>query len=114
MPKAQQPPRKRRARPYKAVDWTTSRAKARFPFSLFRNVKLFYIVGALIMIGSVAPIATLSRGSNNNSNNDFVTPEATAQATADATPEGTPSPEATASSRYSGPPAMTTDAYKPY
>ena len=114
MPKAQQPPKKRRVRPYKAVDWTTSRAKARFPFSLFRNVKLFYIVGALIMIGSVAPIATLSRGSNNNSNNDFVTPEATTQATADATPEGTPSPEATVASRYTAPPALTIDAYKTY
>jgi len=66
------------------------------------------------MIGSVAPIATLSRGSNNNSNNDFVTPEATAQATADATPGGTPSPEATVSSRYSGPPAMTIDTNKSY
>jgi hypothetical protein len=87
MPKAQQPPKKRRGRSYKSADWTTGRAKARFPFSLFRNVKLFYIVGALIMIGSVAPIATLSRGSNNNSNDDFVTPEATTQATAAATPE---------------------------
>ena len=112
MPKAQQPPKKRRGRSYKSADWTTSRAKARFPFSLFRNVKLFYIVGALIMIGSVAPIATLTRGSNNNSNQDFVTPETTAQTTA--TPGGTPSPEATVTSRYPGPPAMTIDTNKTY
>src|SRR3990172_3002280 len=77
-----QPHQKRRSRQYKAVDWTTGRAKARFPFSIFRNVKLFYIIGALIMIGSVGTGAMFSRrGTSNNSSQNFVTPEATAQAT---------------------------------
>jgi len=111
MPKAQQPP-KRRARSYKSADWTTSRAKARFPFSLFGNIKLFYIIGALIMIGSVATGAVFTRGGGSNPDQAFVTPETTAQATA--TPGGTPSPEATIANRYPGPPAMTIDTNKTY
>ena len=110
MPKAQRPT-KRRSKQYKAADWTTGRAKARFPFSLFRNVKLFYVIGALIMIGSVAPITRFARGSQSSSNQP--TPQATAQATAspEATPAGTPTP---ATQRYSGPPAMTIDTNKSY
>lgn len=112
MPKARKPPRKRRSRQYNAADWTTSRAKARFPFSLFRNIKLFYVIGALIMIGSVAGsgLAVGTRRSSNDSNQGLLTP----QPTAEATPEGTPAPEVTATSRYSGPPAMTIDPNKSY
>jgi len=66
------------------------------------------------MIGSVAGsgLAVGTRRGNNNSNQDFVTPQATAQVTP--TPEGTPAPEATATTRYSGPPAMTIDAARSY
>jgi cyclophilin family peptidyl-prolyl cis-trans isomerase len=112
LPKARKPPRKRRSRAYNAADWTTGRAKARFPFSLFSNIKLFYIIGALILIGSVAPITRFARGSSTANSNQDLTPQATAQATP--TPEGTPAPEATATSRYSGPPTMTIDPNKSY
>jgi len=110
LPKARKPSRKRRSRPYNAADWTTRRAKARFPFSIFSNVKLFYIIGALILIGSVAPITRFARSSSTANSNQQPTP----QATASATPEGTPAPEATTTSRYSGPPAMTIDPSKSY
>jgi peptidylprolyl isomerase len=110
LPKDRKPPKKRRSRPYNAADWTTRRAKARFPFSLFSNVKLFYIIGALILLGSVAPIARFTRGSSTATSNQDLTPQPTAQAT----PEGTPAPDATATSRYSGPPAMTIDTNKSY
>ena len=114
MPKARRPS-KRRARQYKPADWTTGRAKARFPFSLFRNVKLFYIIGALIMIGSVGGAGMMAGSRRSSTAPQTVTPEATAEATAAATPEGTPAAEPTAATqRYSGPPAMTIDTNKSY
>jgi cyclophilin family peptidyl-prolyl cis-trans isomerase len=111
LPKARKTPKKRRSRPYNPADWTTSRAKARFPFSLFSNVKLFYIVGALILLGSVAPITRFARSSQSSSQTSL-TPQATVQTTP--TPEGTPTPEATVTQRYTGPPAMTIDINKSY
>jgi peptidyl-prolyl cis-trans isomerase B (cyclophilin B) len=117
MPRARRPHRERRSQPYKPADWTTSRARARFPFSLFRNVKLFYVIGALIMIGSVAPIGLAGGfgGGGNNPVQDLVTPEATVEATATAAPEGTPPPELTATTkRYDGPPEMVIDPSKRY
>lgn len=64
------------------------------------------------MIGSVAGsgLAVGTRGGNNNASQNLPTP----QPTAEATPEGTPEPEATATTRYSGPPAMTIDPDKSY
>jgi cyclophilin family peptidyl-prolyl cis-trans isomerase len=112
VPKARRPT-KRRARQYKPADWTTGRAKARFPFSLFKNIKLFYIIGALIMIGSVG--AGMMRVSSRSSSTvpQTVTPQATVEGTA--TPEGTPSASPTAATqRYSGPPPMTIDSSKSY
>jgi cyclophilin family peptidyl-prolyl cis-trans isomerase len=105
-------PTKRRSRAYKPADWTTGRAKARFPFSLFRNIKVFYIIGAFIMIGSVAG-AGLRASSGGSKKAATVTPQATAEGTA--TPGGTPSASPTAAMRrYSGPPAMTIDPNKSY
>ena len=80
------PRRKKRRKPYSAADWTTGRAKTRFPFSLFTNVKVFYIIGAIIMVGGlgIGAIAT-NRGSSSTTDNQFVTPEA-----AEGTPEPTP------------------------
>jgi peptidylprolyl isomerase len=112
MPKAQRPT-KRRSKQYKAADWTTGRAKVRFPFSLFKNVKVFYVIGAFIMIGSVAAGMMRTGSSRSKTATQTVTPQATAQATAspEATPGGTPTP---ATQRYSGPPAMTIDTNKSY
>jgi cyclophilin family peptidyl-prolyl cis-trans isomerase len=113
VPKAQKPSKKRRSRAYKAADWTTSRAKSRFPFSLFGNIKLFYIIGALIMFGSVAGFGLRSGTSRSKTVPLTVTPEATGQATG--TPEATPSGSPTvAVQRYTGPPEMTIDPNKSY
>jgi cyclophilin family peptidyl-prolyl cis-trans isomerase len=112
VPKARRPS-KRRARQYKPADWTTGRAKARFPFSLFRNIKLFYIIGALVMVGSVG--AGMIRAGSRSSSTvpQTVTPQATAEGTA--TPGGTPTASPTvATQRYSGPPQMTIDPNKSY
>ena len=98
------PRRKKRRKPYSAADWTTQRAKTRFPFSLFTNVKMFYIIGALIMVGGlgIGAIATNTGGSS--SNNQFVTPEA-----AEGTPEPTPVVRT-----YDAPPPFTIDTQKQY
>jgi peptidylprolyl isomerase len=112
MPKTRRPA-KRRARQYKPADWTTGRAKARFPFSLFRNIKVFYVIGAFIMVGSVAVgmMRVSSRSSSTASRT--ATPETTAEATG--TPEGTPSASPTvATQRYSSAPPMTIDPSKSY
>jgi cyclophilin family peptidyl-prolyl cis-trans isomerase len=112
VPKARKSPTKRRSRTYKPADWTTGRAKARFPFSLFSNIKLFYIIGALIMFGSVAGFGLVG-SSRSKTATQTLTPEATVQATG--TPEGTPGATPTAATqRYSGPPPMTIDPNKSY
>jgi peptidylprolyl isomerase len=112
MPKTRKPAKRRRTRPYNAADWTTGRAKARFPFSLFKNIKLFYIIGGLIMVGSVG--AGLFRaGSSSSKTAQTATPQATAEGTVtpEGTPVGTPTP---AAQRYSGAPPMTIDPSKSY
>jgi peptidylprolyl isomerase len=112
VPKARKSPTKRRSRTYKPADWTTGRAKARFPFSLFSNIKLFYIIGALIMFGSVAGFGLVG-SSRSKTATQTLTPQATVQATG--TPEGTPGATPTAATqRYSGAPPMTIDASKSY
>ena len=112
MPKTRRPT-KRRSRAYKPADWTTGRAKARFPFSLFRNVKLFYIIGALIMIGSVGGAGLMAGSRRSSTAPQTLTPQATAEATG--TPEGTPGATPTAATqRYSGAPPMTIDPNKSY
>jgi cyclophilin family peptidyl-prolyl cis-trans isomerase len=110
MPKSQKPPKRRRVKQYKSADWTTGNTKARFPFSIFRNIKLFYIIGALIMIGSVAPLTRFTSGSSKSRQ---ATPQPTAEAsvTPEATVVGTPTP---AAQRYSGAPPMTIDPSKSY
>jgi peptidylprolyl isomerase len=110
MPKSRKPPKRRRVKPYNAADWTTGRAKARFPFSLFKNIKLFYIIGGLIMVGSVG--AGIFRVGTSSSKPTVI---ATPEATATATPEGTPAATATPTTqRYSGAPPMTIDPSKSY
>lgn len=114
MPRARKSQRKRRSRAYDAADWTTSRAKARFPFSLVSNVKLFYVLGALIMIGSVGTGAMFSRG-RGGSTQAVATPQATVEATATATPGGTPAIEPTpAVKHYDAAPEMLIDVNKSY
>ena len=116
VPKDRKSQKKQRSRAYNPADWTTTRASARFPFSLFRNIKLFGIIGVLIMVGSVGTgLLVGGVGGGGTSSQDFVTPEATAQSTAVATPEGTPAAEPTpVGKRYDGPPEMGIDPDKSY
>lgn len=100
------PRKKRRRKPYSPADWTTQRAKARFPFSLFSNVRMFYIIGAFIMVGGLGAgaIATGVTRNSANSSNTFVTPEA-----------GETTPEPTAVVRtYDAPPSFSIDTGKQY
>ena len=67
MPKSKQPKRiKRRDRkPRGIADWSGP-AKKHGPFGLFSNVKLFYITGIIIMVGSLALGGSLCRASSNS------------------------------------------------
>jgi cyclophilin family peptidyl-prolyl cis-trans isomerase len=99
------PRRKKRRKPYSAADWTTQRAKARFPFSLFTNVKVFYVIGAVIMVGGLG-VGALSRSVRSSSSSNTL---ATPQATVEVTPEPTP-----VAKTYSAPPPFSIDTAKKY
>ncbi len=119
MPKKKQPKRikRRDRRPRGVADWSGPAAR-HGPFGIFSNIKLFYILGAIIMFGSVATggISVCVR----RSGTQLVTPtpEATVETTATATAEagGTPSATETpfAIKHYSEPPPMTIDPAKSY
>jgi peptidylprolyl isomerase len=64
----------------------------------------------LILLGSVATGAVARGRGSTPATQATLTPQPTAQGT----PEGTPAPDVTATSRYSGPPAMTIDPNKTY
>lgn len=96
----------RRAGPDEAY---AGRIKPTGPFAILGNVKLFFIIGAVIMIGGLAAGALRigSGGSTNSDQNALVTPEPTVVATA--------SPEATVVvKQYGAPPPMTIDPQKLY
>lgn len=89
----------------------SERIKTPFPMNLFTNVKVFYIAGAVIMIGSVLTAYLLS--SQNPSRNDTVkTPTSVPTPTVDpkATPSATPSVTATASAKQFKAPEQVIDA----
>lgn len=99
------PRRKRRRKPYSAADWTTERAKARFPFSLFSNARVFYVLGTIIMVGGLgAGALATGMGRRGSTSDAFVTPEAV---------EATPEPTAVARV-YEGPPSLSIDTEKQY
>lgn len=99
------PRSKKRRKAYSAADWTTQRAKARFPFSLFSNARVFYVVGTLIMVGGLGAGALATGvGRNGGTDNQFVTPEAVQE-----TPEPTPVVRT-----YEAPPPLTIDTQKQY
>lgn len=64
------------------------RYKAPFPMNLFQNVKLFYVAGAVIMIGSILTAYALS-SQNASRSNTVTTP--TSQPTPTVDPNATPS-----------------------
>ncbi len=102
------PRRKKRRKPYSPADWTSQRAKTRFPFSLFTNVKVFYVIGAIIMVGGLG-VGALSRSVRSSSSSSSSNTVATPQSTAEVTPEPT-----AVSKTYSAPPPMSIDTTKKY
>jgi peptidyl-prolyl cis-trans isomerase B (cyclophilin B) len=103
--------RKRRKGRYPGMgDAYAGHVKPTGPFSIFGNVRLFYVVGVLIMMGGLAAggVATaVRRGGGAQPNpTSLLTPEATAEATV--------APEPTSIRQYDAPPPMTIDAEKSY
>ncbi|MEX2080389.1 MAG: peptidylprolyl isomerase, partial [Dehalococcoidia bacterium] len=64
-----------------------------FPFNLLQNAKVFYVIGAFVMVGGVVLAAVAgSRGVNNSDPVDIETPDSTATLDGSATPGTTPTP----------------------
>jgi cyclophilin family peptidyl-prolyl cis-trans isomerase len=64
--------------------------KVGFPMNLLANVKVFYIIGAVVMVGSVLAAAILAASNPEPSRSEVPTPTPVAQATAVATGSATP------------------------
>ncbi len=94
-PKGKQTKRikRRDKKPRGVADWS-GQAPRHGPFGIFSNIKLFYVVGAFIMIGSVAAGGLGVCVGENQPQRTTPTPEATvdATATAEATPSATGTP----------------------
>ena len=112
-PKGKQTKRikRRDKKPRGVADWS-GQAPRHGPFGIFSNIKLFYIIGAIIMVGSVAPLSICV--GNRSQPSATPTPEATVEttATAEATPSATETPFVV--KHYSAPPPMTIDPAKSY
>jgi len=116
-PKGKQTKRikRRDKKPRGVADWSGP-APRHGPFGIFSNIKLFYVVGAFIMIGSVATGGIGVCVGRSNSQPVTPTPEVTVDATATAEAETTPSITETpfAVKHYTAPPPMTIDPAKSY
>jgi len=114
-PKGKQTKRikRREKKPRGVADWS-GQAPRHGPFGIFSNVKLFYVVGAFIMIGSVATGGIGVCVGRSNTQRITPTPEATVEttATAEATPSATGTPFVV--KHYSAAPPMTIDPAKSY
>jgi cyclophilin family peptidyl-prolyl cis-trans isomerase len=111
-PKGKQTKRikRRDKKPRGVADWS-GQAPRHGPFGIFSNIKLFYIIGAIIMVGSVAPLSICVGRRNQPSATP--TPEATVETTAQATPSATDTPVAQVKQYLAAPP-MTIDPAKAY
>jgi len=119
-PKGKQTKRikRRDKKPRGVADWSGP-APRHGPFGIFSNIKLFYVVGAFIMIGSVATGGIGVCVGRSNTQRITPTPATTADATgtAQATTEATPGPTGTPVpqvKQYPAPPPMTIDPAKSY
>ncbi len=116
MPKSKQPKNiKRKGRKPRGADWSGPAAK-HGPFGVFSNIKLFYVFGALIMVGSLATGWMSICGPSNNTGVVTATP-GTAVATDTPTPSATdvtPTPTVEQVKSWPSPPAMSIDPTKSY
>lgn len=114
MPKSKQPRRiKRKSRRPRAADWSGPATK-HGPFGLFSNVKLFYFVGVIIMVGSLAAggVGVCARTSKKAA---APTPEAVGTETPTPSPgDVTPTPTVEQVKQWPAPPAMSIDPAKSY
>lgn len=90
-----------------------ARAKPPFPVSLLFNVRLFYIIALIAIVGSVGLGAVMSGTMRSNSKNTAptITPTPTV---AEQTAEATPTAEPRTVKTYPSAPAMTIDTSKQY
>lgn len=102
---------KRRKKKYQPGSSYAGDVKPQGVFRAFANVRLFFIIGAAIMIGGVVAAGFCSLGSTQSSNpdgsTDFVKPE-------DSDATGTPSSDDATVKQYTAAPALTIDAAKTY
>jgi cyclophilin family peptidyl-prolyl cis-trans isomerase len=112
MPKSKQPRNiKRKGRKPRRADWSGPATK-HGPFGLFSNVRLFYLVGVIIMVGSLA--AGGVGVCNKTKNKTVATPvPVTATPTPSAT-DLTPTPTVEQIKQWQVPPAMSIDPAKTY
>ena len=117
MPKSKQPRNiKRKGRkPRGAADWSGPAVK-HGPFGIFSNIKMFYVAGALIMVGSLATGWMAIWGVNGGSSTPAPTPVGVVQ-TDTPTPGGadvTPTPTVEQVKSWTSAPAMSIDPAKSY
>jgi cyclophilin family peptidyl-prolyl cis-trans isomerase len=118
MPKKQPKRIKRKGRkPRGSADWSGP-AKKHGPFGLFSNVKLFYIIGIIIMVGGTAMGfggTRLCGGNNTNTPAATATPENGGTPTPTPDTSGmTPTPTVEQVQQWDAPPAMSIDPTKSY
>jgi len=112
MPKKQPKRIKRKGRRPRGVDWSGPETK-HGPFGLFSNVRLFYIIGIIIMVGSLALGGNLCR--NRASSNPTPTPAAAETETPTPSPDQiTVTPTVEQVKQWPAAPAMTIDTTKTY
>ncbi len=109
MPKKPPKRSKRKGRQRRTVDWSGPETK-HGPFGLFSNVKLFYIVGIIIMVGSLALGGSLCRASQNST---VPTPAAETE-TPTPSADQPPTPTVQQIQQWTTPPAMSIDTSKTY
>lgn len=92
------------------------RVKPPFPFSLFTNIRLFYIIGIVALALGLIPVIFATRG-RSASPPEATLPTVTATPPSNTTPadnEATATPRPTPAKRYAAPPAMTIDPERSY
>ncbi len=112
MPKKQPKRIKRKSRQRSSADWSGPATK-HGPFGLFSNVRLFYIVGIIIMVGSLALGGSLCRRNVNLNPTPTPAPVQTETPTPPAD-QITPTPTVEQVKQWAAPPEMTIDTAKSY
>jgi cyclophilin family peptidyl-prolyl cis-trans isomerase len=112
MPKRQSKRIKRKGRRPRGVDWSGPETK-HGPFGLFSNVRLFYLIGIIIMVGSLALGGNICRNQANRS--PTPTPAPTSAETSTPSPDQvTPTPTVEQVKQWPAAPAMAIDTAKTY